>query len=403
LSRVLAGAARALKPGGRIFLGDIQGNALLATHHASALQEHAPSGTTCGVLREKVAQRIAQETELSLDPAWFGFLQQEIPSIAHVETQLRRGKLVNETTTYHYDVILHVGPAPATRPVPEPTEWKNLNLEHLEAMLMEGPDAVSLTGIPDARLSAALAFRKALETAAADAPLPAMPAVASNAVSAEDLFALAAQCGYRAHARWHEDGTDGLLDAVFFPAAGKALPAWPVISASQPASAYANTPKSAKNPSSEIAPALRKHLAGQLPEYMIPSAFVVLDAFPLTPNGKVDRKALPAPSSYETTAADREIVAPRTETETKLVEIWQQVLGHERIGIEDDIFELGGDSILIFQITTRATRAGIALTPAQVFRLRTISAISADDSAPAQKSSTSTIQRVNRDAYRRNL
>jgi amino acid adenylation domain-containing protein len=403
LSRVLAGAAKALKPGGRIFLGDIQGNALLATHHASALQEHAPAGTTCGELREKVAQRIAQETELSLDPAWFGFLQQEIPSISHVETQLRRGKLVNETTTYHYDVILHVGPTPATRPVPDSSEWKNLNLEQLEAMLVEGPDHVSLIGIPDARLAASLAFRKALESATSEAPLPAMPTVASNAVSAEDLFALAAQCGYHAHIRWHDDGTDGLLDAVFFPLAEKALPAWPAKVSNQDFGAFTNTPKSAKNAGSEMAPALRKHLAGQLPEYMIPSAFVVLDAFPLTPNGKVDRKALPAPASYESSSADRKIVAPRNETETKLLEIWKQVLGNERIGIEDDIFELGGDSILIFQITTRATRAGIALTPAQVFRLRTISAISSDTSAPAEKSSTSTIQRVNRDAYRRNL
>ncbi|RYD27368.1 MAG: methyltransferase domain-containing protein, partial [Verrucomicrobiaceae bacterium] len=138
LSRVLAGAAKALKPGGRIFLGDIQSNALLATHHASALQEHAPAGTTCGVLREKVAQRIAQETELSLDPAWF---EQTVPGISFVETQLRRGKVVNETTVYHYDVILHSG-TPATRAIPEATEWKNLNLEQLEAMLMERPEAV---------------------------------------------------------------------------------------------------------------------------------------------------------------------------------------------------------------------------------------------------------------------
>ncbi|RYD18976.1 MAG: non-ribosomal peptide synthetase, partial [Verrucomicrobiaceae bacterium] len=378
---------------------DIQGNALLATHHASALQEHAPAGTTCGVLREKVAQRITQETELSLDPAWF---QQQFPSIGFVETQLRRGKVINETTVYHYDVILHNG-TPATRPVPEATEWKNLNLEQLEAMLMEGPDAVRLASIPDARLAAPLAFRKALESAATDAPLPAMPAVPSNAVSAEALFAVAAQCGYRAHVRWHNDGTEGILDAVFYPASEKALPAWPALTLSQSVESYANTPKSAKNPGSEMAPVLRKHLAGQLPEYMIPSAFVVLDAFPLTPNGKVDRKALPAPASYDTASADREIVAPRNETETKLVDIWKQVLGNDRIGIEDDIFELGGDSILIFQITTRATRAGIALTPAQVFRLRTIAAISSDASAPAEKSSTSTIQRVNRDAYRRNL
>ena len=135
---------------------------------------------------------------------------------------------------------------------------------------------------------------------------------------------------------------------------------------------------------------------------MIPSAFVVLDAFPLTPNGKVDRKALPGPDETTGPPADREIVAPRNDTESRLVEIWQQVLGNPSIGIGDDIFELGGDSILIFQIATRASRAGIPLTPAQVFRHRTISAISAEASAPVENPAASTIQRVNRDVYRRN-
>ena len=136
---------------------------------------------------------------------------------------------------------------------------------------------------------------------------------------------------------------------------------------------------------------------------MIPGAFVVLDRFPLTPNGKVDRKALPAPGDTPVDAG-REIVAPKSETEQRLVEIWRQVLGLREIGISDDIFELGGDSILIFQITTRATRAGLALTPAQVFRHRTIAAIAADlAAAPESAAAGPAIQRVNRDAYRRKL
>ena len=401
LERVLEGAARALKPGGRIFLGDIQSNALLSTHHANALREHAPEGTNCGLLLEKTAQRIAQETELSLDPAWFEFLPERSVEIRHVETLLRRGKIINETTAYHYDVILHVGTPPVTRPVPPAVEWKNLNIEQLEATLVEGA-AVHLSAIPDARLAADLGFRRALESAADDSGLPAVLSAPANAISAEDLYTTAAHCGFRAHVRWHDDGTDGLLDAVFFPIAENVLPAWPPRTLKLSASIYANTPKSARNAGGELAPILRKHLAGHLPDYMIPASFVVLASFPLTPNGKVDRKALPAPPTTEEFPANRELVAPRTETEGRLIEIWRQVLGNSQIGIEDDIFELGGDSILIFQITTRANRAGIPLTPAQVFRLRTIAAISADTSPVAENSAPSSIQRVNRDAYRRN-
>jgi amino acid adenylation domain-containing protein len=403
LAKVLEGAIRALKPGGRIFLGDIQSNALLATHHAMALRDHAPAGTTAGQLREMTAQRIAQETELSLDPEWFASFSRRAPSVSHTEILLRRGKIVNETTSYHYDVILHAGTAPVTRPLPPATEWKNLNIEQLEAILAEGNRAIYLTHIPDARLTVPLAFQHALNTADADAGLPQLTSLPRNAISAEELSALATQTGYRAYVRWAGNGTQGLLDAVLIPISEKSLPAWPEGISSQPASSLANTPFIAKAKDAGLSQILREHLAVDLPEYMIPHAFVELDAFPLTPNGKVDRKALPAPPAPQTTGKSKTATVPENDTEAKLLEIWNQVLGKEGIGTEDDIFALGGDSILIFQITTRASRAGIQLTPSQVFRLRNIKALAAEFTAAEVTQSTPVIQRVNRDAYRRNL
>ena len=400
LARVLQGAARAVKPGGRIFLGDIQGNALLGAHHAEILRERAPAGTTCGHLREKLTQRLARETELSLDPAWFDRL--DLPGVSHIEILLRRGKLANETTTYHYDVILHVGEKPPVQLVTRWREWQRLNLEQLEAILAEGPDELAISGIPDARLASPLGFLRALEHSPEDSALPFVPSPPASAAAAEDLFAIAETNGYRAHVRWRGNGTAGLIDAVFLPAGAAAIPLWPIQATPAP---LANEPchEKPQKPGDNLGSALRTHLAGKLPDYMIPGAFVVLDRFPLTPNGKVDRKALPAPGDAPVDAG-REIVAPKSETEQRLAEIWQQVLGLREIGISDDIFELGGDSILIFQITTRATRAGLALTPAQVFRHRTIAAIAADlAAAPESAAAGPAIQRVNRDAYRRKL
>src|SRR5690606_31146692 len=131
--------------------------------------------------------------------------------------------------------------------------------------------------------------------------------------------------------------------------------------------------------------------------------FVIVDAFPLTPNGKIDRKALPSPTAAAEPESSRSVAAPRNETEAKLVEIWKQVLGLKEVGIDCDIFDVGGDSILIFQISTRATRAGLSVPPADVFRHRNIAALAAALSSAESPTSTPTIRRANRDAYRRQL
>ncbi len=120
---------------------------------------------------------------------------------------------------------------------------------------------------------------------------------------------------------------------------------------------------------------LTDHLSAEVPDYMIPTAFVVLDVIPLTSNGKVDRRALPAP---ETSGTSRDYVPPSTPTEQTLAEIWAQVLGRKQVGIHDNFFtDLGGDSILSIQIIARANSAGVSLMPKQIFEYQTIAALAA--------------------------
>jgi hypothetical protein len=97
--------------------------------------------------------------------------------------------------------------------------------------------------------------------------------------------------------------------------------------------------------------ALRTHLRGRLPEYMVPGAFVVLERLPLTPNGKLDRGALPAPGHAP---AEGCYVAPRTPVEEVLAGIWAEVLRRDRVGATDDFFKLGGDSLLATRVAVRA-------------------------------------------------
>ncbi|MBD2441548.1 non-ribosomal peptide synthetase, partial [Nostoc sp. FACHB-110] len=122
--------------------------------------------------------------------------------------------------------------------------------------------------------------------------------------------------------------------------------------------------------------AVREYLQQKLPNYMVPNAFVLLNALPLTPNGKVDRRALPAPDTATRNLATG-FVSPRTPIEAQLAQIWSEVLGIERIGIHDNFFELGGHSLLATQVISRLPSAfGISLPLRHLFEAPTIAQLS---------------------------
>jgi non-ribosomal peptide synthase protein (TIGR01720 family) len=114
---------------------------------------------------------------------------------------------------------------------------------------------------------------------------------------------------------------------------------------------------------------LRAFLGETLPDYMVPSAFVTLEALPLSGNGKLDRRGLPAP---EVTATAAGYVAPRSDAEHALAGIWADVLGLDRVGIHDNFFEIGGDSILSIQVVSRARQKGWSYTTKDLFLHQTI-------------------------------
>lgn len=120
---------------------------------------------------------------------------------------------------------------------------------------------------------------------------------------------------------------------------------------------------------------LRTFLREQLPDHMQPAAIMPVSEFPRTANGKVDYRALPAPEA-ERRQHKREIAEPRTEIEGQLASIWCNVLKLEAVSIHDSIFELGGDSLSIFRITTQANQAGIRMTAKHLFQYKTIAEVS---------------------------
>jgi acyl carrier protein len=236
---------------------------------------------------------------------------------------------------------------------------------------------VLVTGVPNARVSAAvraarlLAAESGESTAAASKEALTAPA---EGLDPEDVFGLAG-AARGIEVLWPASGDGAAFDVLALPAGHdprRPLPASGVAAAGPEPARYANAPQP-EQASRSLAPALRAHLEALIPEYMIPVAFVALPALPRTPNGKLDRRALPAPDPEA--AASERFVAPRDEAEKTLAKIFGEVLRIERVGVEDSVFDLGADSLLVFQITTRAQQAGLGITPRDVFQLRTVAAL----------------------------
>ncbi|MDO0928856.1 amino acid adenylation domain-containing protein [Streptomyces sp. TG1A-8] len=130
---------------------------------------------------------------------------------------------------------------------------------------------------------------------------------------------------------------------------------------------------------------LRAHLQRNLPDYMVPTAFVTLDRLPLTPNGKIDTKALPAPDHHRP-HLDTTYTAPRTDTERTITAIWADVLGVETVGVHDNFFALGGQSINAVRVVSRIRDAGLPIALQQITRHPTVAGLAAALDAPQDES-----------------
>ena len=366
LIQVLTGAVQSVGPQGSVFIGDVRSLPLLTNFHTSVKWFQAADSVTPAVLAQRIEQSVRQEEELVVDPEFFLALRQRIPGISWVEIQLKRGRERNELTRFRYDVTLHVGPPATMAPQPPQLDWSKLNLTPAslrEILVRTEPEFLALTKIPDARLESDVAARRILDrqddSISNVAGLRATLAreFRPNGVEPEDLWKIEDDLPYTIEIRASHSGADGLLDAMLCrkrPESAltqRAVPRFPGETDSvRRWESYANNPLRQKLMSA-MAPQLREWVAGQLPEYMAPSAFVLLDAFPLSPNGKVNRRALPRPEIAHETAGD--YVAPRTETEKRIAEIWSAVLHLSRIGTHDNFFSLGGHSLLATQVLSR--------------------------------------------------
>ena len=360
-----------------IFIGDIRSLPLLTAFHASVQLEQAEPSVTREQLQQRVKMQMFEETELVIDPAFFTGLKQHFPRINQVEIQLLRGQDQNELTQFRYNVILKIGNRIKLNSEAEP-EWLNwsenqLTLEKIRQKLKENqPQQLSILEVPNARVTKAIKITEwlsgQLEYKWVGQIRDVLENLTNNGIDPEAFWSLGEELGYKTKITWSNSNLEGRYDVIFFQSK---LNHQNNSSLSRPLRSYSNNPLQAKA-ARQFIPKLQTYLSEKLPDYMIPSAFMVLELFPLNSNGKIDRQALPKPDNIQTNLVNR-YVPPQTAIEEALVKIFAEVLGIKRMGIQDNFFELGGHSLLATQLVSRVRDIlGVELPLRCVFEAPTI-------------------------------
>ncbi len=297
LRRVLERSVEWVRPGGVVFVGDVRSLPLLESFHVSVRSHQAAPFVSRARLRQTVHEAMGREVELVLAPGFFLALPAELPRIGRVEIRPRRGHHINELTRFRYQVLLHVGEAPALPAVAWTTWDASWTLEAIRAHLRSGaPEVWGLAGVANVRLADEVRLLRWLGSADGEGPATVgdfrAGAGAGQAPGLDPaaLTALGEELGRAVGLSWARHGAEGRFDLVFSPLAGG-----PVVASPEEGTAGAGTV--ASDPLKgrrlrQLGPGLRAHLQSRLPEAQVPAAVVVLESLPRTPTGEVDFQAL---------------------------------------------------------------------------------------------------------------
>jgi amino acid adenylation domain-containing protein len=373
---VVDGAVERLEDGGAFFIGDVRNRLTLEAFRTAVEFDAAADSVPLREVRQRARRIVDEEEELVADPDFFPALAERNGRIGRVDVRVKRGAHHNELTRHRYDAVLHVGPAAARTPARALAWDAGMTMDDARRTLVDAPgEALAVLGVPDARIARELRIVQLAAEADGLATVGdarrALDAHPPIAVDPEDAWALAEALGMAAEVRVADAGR---FDVLFQRPESIECDFPPRALVPRPLESYTNDPLHAAQ-ARELAPRLRAWLKEKLPEYMLPSAVVLLQALPLTPNGKVDRRALPAPEPLRQGDASQ-MAEPRTEAERQLAAIWAEVLRLERVYADDNFFDLGGHSLLATQMVTRVREAfQIELPLARIFEAPTVAGL----------------------------
>ena len=383
LLQVIENSIRVVKPGGIIFIGDIPSWALIKAFHSSVELYQGTPSLSVEQLKEKVHRQIEQEPELFVSPELFVGLKEEHPEISHVQIRLQRGSEQNEMNKYRYSVLLHKNPQAKSVVAETAVTGVDMSVEDVETYLRhKQPESICFSGLVNSRLASDVYLVELLSQPESkmnqDQLKQTLESKQVNSINPESLYELASDLGYSLELCWSAQGRGELMDGVFVRSdlAAEGIVLTPLTQRLVVAGNwhhYGSSPLLSQI-RKQLIPELREYLQSRLPEYMVPSWLMMLSQLPLSPNNKVDRKALPIPDVASNVST--EYVAPETEIQNVLAEIWVEVLEIEKVGIHDNFFELGGQSLIATQVISRVRKiVGVELTLKRLFESPTIADI----------------------------
>ncbi len=391
---VIKQAVNTLKQGGCLFIGDMQGMGSLRMYHAMDYLPRAASDISLRQFAEVTEHRVRIEEEFTADPGFFYLLPRLLPQITGVDVQLRQGKAVNETTKYHYDVWLYVS-KPVEVVTPEiSVDWAAVKDEAGIQQLLTG-NTVEIINIPNSRTVKDHALLQIIETedpGTRIAEVKSRIAAVDGGVHPDIFWALASQNGYNAHVRWSADGTDGTFSVVLIPQSSTVRIPPPASADDLKKNIYdlARTPRQAVDIvlPGDIISKWQQNISAILPAYMVPEDFVALQKLPLTPNNKIDRKALPKPQKNTGKGKSKTAGRKLSREEEMITAIWADVLGLQDLAPDDDFFQLGGHSLLAVKVMVAIEKqTGQRLPIATLFSNPTIEKLAKQLSGEAEEQS----------------